>query len=72
METMSSTVKHMSLLVIGGILGVVGVHITRDSAPAIYTFLQSLTPSNDSLAVLSCTPEMQEDDIFFVTCGGIY
>lgn len=69
---MGNTMKRISLLIIGGVLGVVGIQMTHESAPSVQTFLQHLTPENDSLAMLACTPEMQEDDIFFVTCGGIY
>lgn len=69
---MHSTVKHISLLAIGSVLGVAGIHVAPDLAPSLHTFLQRLAPNDDSLAVAACTPASQEDDIFFVTCGGIY
>lgn len=72
MSTMGRIVKHVSLLAIGGVLGVLGIQLTPDIASPVHAFLERLAPTDGSLAVAACTPEMQEDDIFFVTCGGIY
>lgn len=71
---MRTKVRNLGLFLAGCVLGVGGVQAVRETDVPL-TALQDMLgiqSKENGIAMLACTPQMQEDDIFFVTCGGIY
>lgn len=70
---MVSGIRAMVLAVVGFLLGTLGVSLYANSQ-GLPGFLQSLTATKQSHASLAnaCVPVSTDDDIFFISCGGIY
>lgn len=71
---MQATLKHAGLFAVGCVFGLGILYISRNEFSALVPLSQVIDGSEHgaSLASLACVPQAQTDDIFFVTCGGIY
>jgi hypothetical protein len=71
---MQADLKHLGLLFAGFALGFGGVTISRDgiAIPSTLSTHIDQAEHGNALASLACLPQEENDDIFFVTCGGIY
>lgn len=61
-----STVRNALLFLLGGVLALLGLESLHGAASSP---LASERPAQNAQA---CTPTENPDEIFFVTCGGIY
>ncbi len=68
------SIAHVLWFAAGAAVGLTAVSAYRSQsfAPTALVRMLDTHEIGTPLAALSCVPNAQEDDVFFVTCGGIY
>ncbi len=70
---MAANIRTLRLFLFGCLIGAVGMLVYGNTEVARNWFnYVNVTTQTDTLASAQCTPEAEEDEIFFISCGGIY
>jgi hypothetical protein len=66
--------KHISLFALGCAIGATGLTLSRDGGvPQVSQFLHDrVAQAPNGHEAYACVPQTTNDNIFFISCGGIY
>lgn len=66
-----AAMSSFALFMFGMVVSLSGIAIAK-ATPLAHFFSTSLSARDGNAVALACIPKAEEDDIFFVSCGGIY
>lgn len=68
---MVAYMRTLRFFLFGCFVGVVGMLVYGDTPSTRDWFIHAAV-NTDTLAVARCVPDAHEDEVFFISCGGIY
>ena len=69
---MTVNLRTLRLFLFGCLIGVVGMLVYGNTEAARNWFSVADVSNTGTLASAQCVPQTEEDEVFFISCGGIY
>ena len=70
---MAANLRTLKLFLFGCLIGAVGMLVYGNTEATKSWFTNADTSTHGgTLASAQCVPEAEEDEVFFISCGGIY